>query len=163
MIRTLGDAAAMERCLEASGERRFIDLFNYPVSALIRLTYTAGHELAPRYGGFEGALRRMGQQGMVDLLGSALGRALKHLAGQDIRTLVDSIQTLYRMMLSYGTRQVVWEGPRKGRLILQRNFIPFPYHEEALRTLLAQMSPLSVTVVGRQTSTLDSEYVFSWE
>ncbi|HEX8824815.1 MAG TPA: DUF2378 family protein [Archangium sp.] len=162
LVRTLGDEPAMERCLEASGERRFLDFFNYPVSALLRLTYTAGHELGPRYGGFDGALRQMGQQAMVDFLGSVMGRALKHLSGQDIRALMGSIQNIYRMTLSYGTRQVVWDGPARGRLILQRNFLPFAYHEGGLRTTLDQMKAQNVKVIGRQTGPLDSEYEFSW-
>lgn len=163
MVRTLGDAATMERCLEASGERRFVDFFNYPVSSLLRLTYTAGHELGVRYGGFEGALRRLGQQAMGDFLDSLMGRTLRHLAGQDIRTLMSNIQDIYRMTTSYGTRHLVWDGPRRGRLILQRNFIPFAYHEGGLRKTLDQMKAGNVMVVGRQTGPLDSEYTFSWE
>jgi uncharacterized protein (TIGR02265 family) len=163
LVRRLGDAATMERCLEASGGQRFLDFFNYPVSALLRLTYTAGHELGPRYGGFDGALRQMGQQAMRDFLDSLMGRTLRHLAGQDTRTLVSNIQNIYRMTLSYGTRQLVWDGPRRGRLILQRNFIPFAYHEGGLRMTLDQMKAQNVSVVGRQTGPLDSEYAFSWE
>jgi len=163
LVRRLGDEATMERCLEASGRQRFLDFFNYPVSSLLRLTYTAGHELGPRYGGFDGALRQLGQQAMRDFLGSLMGRTLRHLAGQDTRTLMSNIQNIYRMTLSYGTRQLVWDGPRRGRLILQRNFIPFPYHEGGLRTTLDQMKAQNVKVVGQQTGPLDSEYAFSWE
>ncbi len=163
LVRTLGDEAAMERCLEASGERRFFDFFNYPVSALLRLTYTAGHELSARYGGFDGALRRMGNQAMTDFFASAMGKTLRHLSGQDVRALVSSMQTIYRMTMSYGERRVVWETPTRGRLILQRNFIPFAYHEGGLRTTLDLVGARMVRVVGRQTGPLDSEYEFSWE
>jgi uncharacterized protein (TIGR02265 family) len=163
LVRTLGDQSAMERCLEASGEQRIFDFFNYPISALLRVTYTAGQELSPQYGGFDEALRQMGHHAMTDFFGSLMGRTLKHMAGQDVRTLVSSIQNIYRMTMSYGERRVVWEGPRKGRLILQRNFIPFPYHEGGLRTTLAVMGSRNVRLVGRQTGPLDSEYEFSWD
>ncbi|HEX8433983.1 TIGR02265 family protein [Archangium sp.] len=163
LVRTLGDEAAVERCLEASGERRFFDFFNYPVSALLRVTYTAGSELSARYGDFDGALRQMGHLAMTDFFGSVMGRTLRHLSGQDVRTLVSSIQAIYRMTMSYGERRVEWESPRKGRLILQRNFMPFAYHEGGLRTTLDLMGARSVRVVGRATGPLDSEYEFSWE
>ncbi|HZH74772.1 MAG TPA: TIGR02265 family protein [Archangium sp.] len=163
LVRTLGDEATLARCLEASGQQRFLDFFNYPVSALLRLTYTAGNELAPRYGGFDGAMRRMGHQAMGDFLDSLMGRALRHLAGQDTRTLMSNIQNIYRMTLSYGTRQLVWDGPKRGRLILQRNFLPAAYHEGGLRMTLDQMKARNVSVVGRRTGPLDSEYEFTWE
>jgi uncharacterized protein (TIGR02265 family) len=163
LVKTLADQGAMERCLGASGEQQFIDFFQYPVSTLIRMTYTAGQELSARYGGFEEALRRMGQQAMADFLDSAMGKTLRHLAGQDIRTLVSSMQGMYRMTTNYGERRVVWEAPTRGRLILQRNFIPYAYHEGGLRTTLDRMGARNVRVVGRQTGPVDSEYEFSWD
>jgi uncharacterized protein (TIGR02265 family) len=163
LVKTLGHQGAMERCLEASGEHQFMDFFQYPVSTLIRMTYTAGHELSAGYGSFEEALRRMGQQAMADFLDSAMGKTLRHMAGQDIRTLVSSMQGMYRMTTNYGERQVRWEAPCRGRLLLQRNFIPCAYHEGGLRMTLDRMGVQNVRVVGRQTGPVDSEYEFSWD
>jgi uncharacterized protein (TIGR02265 family) len=163
LVQKMGDPGARERCLEASGEKEFVDFFQYPVSTLIRMTYTAGHELSARHGGFDEALRRMGQQAMVDFLDSAMGKTLRHMAGQDIRTLVSSMQGMYKMTTNYGERHVVWESPMRGRLILQRNFIPCAYHEGGLRTTLDRMEARGVKVMGRQTGPVDSEYEFSWE
>ncbi|WP_233262185.1 DUF2378 family protein [Vitiosangium sp. GDMCC 1.1324] len=163
VVRALDDDAAVERCLEACGERNFLEFFNYPVSIFIRLTYTAGQVLSTRYGSFDEALRQLGRRAMEDFLESAMGKTLKHLAGQDIRSLVSSIQGIYRMTMSYGERLVVWEGPTRGRLILKRNFIPRAYHEGGLRTTLDRMGAQNVKVAGRQTGPLDSEYEFSWD
>jgi uncharacterized protein (TIGR02265 family) len=163
LVKTLGDQEAMERCLEASGERQFIDFFQYPVSTLIRMTYTAGQELSARYGSFEETLWRMGQQAMADFLDSAMGKSLRHTAGQDIRTLVSTMQGMYKMTTNYGERHVVWESPKRGRLILQRNFIPCAYHSGGLRMTLDRMGARNVRVSGRQTGPVDSEYEFAWD
>ncbi|HSP77929.1 MAG TPA: TIGR02265 family protein [Myxococcaceae bacterium] len=162
VVRALTDEATVERCLEATGEREFLEFFNYPASLLIRLTFTAGHELSARHGSFDEALRHLGRQAMADFFASAMGRSLLNLPGQDIRHLVSSMQTMYRMTMSYGERQVVWEGPTRGRLLLTRNFIPAPYHEGGLRTTLDKMGAPHVRVTGTQTALLDSEYEFSW-
>ncbi len=162
VVRELADEATVERCLESTGERKFLEFFNYPASMLVRLTFTAGHELSARHGSFDEALRQLGQQAMVDFFASVMGRALMNLPGQDIRHVVSSIQTMYRMSTSYGERKVVWEGPMRGRLLLRRNFIPAPYHEGGLRTTLDKMGAPHVRVTGTQKGLLDSEYEFSW-
>jgi uncharacterized protein (TIGR02265 family) len=162
VVGSLAEGAAVERCREATGEREFLEFFSYPVSMLIRLAFTAGHELSARYGGFDEALREMGRKAMVDFFASTMGRALTHQAGQDIRHLLSSIQTMYQMTTSYGQREVLWEGPTRGRLLLTRNFIPAPYHEGGLRTTLDVMGARQVKVVGTQKGVLDSEYEFSW-
>jgi len=163
LVRALDGDAAARHCLEASGERHFVEFFNYPVSALIRLTYTAGQVLSVRYGSFDDALWLLGQKAMSDFLESLMGRALKHIIGQDPRNLLLSMQSIYRMTMSYGERRVVWDGPTTGRLLLKRNFIPRAYHEGGLRAMLDRMRAQSVKVVGRQVGPLDYEFEFSWE
>jgi uncharacterized protein (TIGR02265 family) len=162
-VRVLDGETAARHCLMASGERHFVEFFNYPTSSLIRLTYAAGQVLGPRYGGFDRAVWLLGHQAMTDFLDSLMGRALKHLTGQDTRSLMISIQGIYRMTTSYGTRQLVWDGPTTGRLLLTRNFIPRAYHEGGLRATLDRMGAQNVKLSGRQPSTLDYEFEFSWE
>jgi uncharacterized protein (TIGR02265 family) len=162
-VRQLGDEAALARCQAAVGERRFLDFFNYPVAVLMRLTATATVELSARYGGPEETLRVLGRKGAEDFMTSAVANALRLLSGGDIKQLLGSVNTIYRMAANYGERTVLWQGPRSGRLIIRRSFMPVPYHEGVLEECLVRTGGRSVKVRGQQTGPLDGAYDFTWE
>jgi uncharacterized protein (TIGR02265 family) len=162
-VQSLGDTAALERCREVLGGQQFVAFFNYPVTLLMRLTLVAVRELSVRYGSPEAALRMLGRKAAEDFVTSAVGNAVRVVAGKDIKQFLGSAQTIYRMAASYGQRTVEWLGPKAGRLSIRHTFLPPPYHEGVLREMLERLGGKSVKVEGRQTSPLDSLYDFSWE
>lgn len=162
-VRALGDEAALARCLEVLDGQQLMAFFNYPVVLLMRLTAISVRELSVRYDGPEEALRMLGRKATGDFVTSAVGNAVRLMAGEDIKRFMSNVQTLYRVTASYGQRSVIWLGPKAGRLLVHRGFMPPPYHEGMLRETLERMGAKDVKVECRQTAPLDSTYDFSWE
>ena len=158
----LGDAAA-ERCRQASGEKRFIELFNYPVTSFIPLARVACQLLAEKHGGEAAALRHIGRQASTDFFASATGRTLVTLAGRDPRRLMNTVPTAYRTALSYGERRVVWDGPSACRLEVRRDFMPPAYHEGVLTATLEAFDVTQVEVTSTALDLLDADYALRWK
>ncbi|AKQ70263.1 hypothetical protein A176_007175 [Myxococcus hansupus] len=162
-VRILGGDAAVARCLSASGETRFIDFFNYPVAAFLKMSFTAAQVMAPEHGGFDGALRRMGVVATTDFLSSAAGKTLLLLASDSPKRLVGNLHSGYRAAVSYGERGVKWTGDTTGVFTMKRDFMPPAYHEGTLQAVIEAVGGKQVQVQGRQTGTLDTEYTLSWQ
>ncbi|ATB51403.1 DUF2378 family protein [Corallococcus macrosporus] len=162
-VRTLGGDAAVERCLAASGESRFIDFFNYPVAAFLKMSFTAAQVMSAEHGGFEGALRRMGVVATTDFLSSAAGKTLLLLASDSPKRLVGNLHSGYRAAVSYGERGVKWTGDTSGIFMMKRDFMPPAYHEGTLQAVIEAVGGKQVQVHGRQTGPLDTEYTLSWQ
>lgn len=161
-VRSLAGDEAARSCLEASGQAKFVDFFNYPIRAHLRLVYTGARFLAPRYGSIEEALRQLGRRSTSDFLNSAAGKTMKLLARGDPKRLLDTLPSAYRVSLTFGTQTIEWKGPTSGRYILERDFIPVPCHEGVMMALIETTHVPNVKVQGRQLGLLDSEYDFSW-
>jgi uncharacterized protein (TIGR02265 family) len=164
MVREVAGEEARRRCLEVSGEKEFLALFSYPVAAYLDLLVEALPLLAPRYGGWEEALRAVGMRSALDFLESVTGRMLLMMGHGRPRLLLSYVPTAYASSVSYGTRSVVWEAPTRGRLTMRRDFMACAYHEGTLLALLGHLRLPGAWAEGQQVGTaLDSEYVFGWE
>jgi uncharacterized protein (TIGR02265 family) len=162
-VKTLAGEAGVRQCLEVGGEARFVEFFNYPVGSYLRMNEVAARVMAPECGGWEEAQRRLGRRATVDMLRSATGRALQLVSRGETRRLVANLPSAYRAAVNYGERTVVWEGPSRGRVIMQRDFMPCAYHEGVLRAALEGMKVRVVEVRGLRMGVLDAEYLFAWE
>ncbi|MBJ6766093.1 DUF2378 family protein [Myxococcaceae bacterium JPH2] len=162
-VRALGGDTAVDQCLGAAGEKKFVDFFNYPVAAFLRLAYTAAQLMGPQLGGFDATLRRMGTQATSDFLSSTAGKTLLLLAGDSPKRLVSNLPSGYRAAVSYGERSVEWTGERMGRFVMKRDFMPPSYHEGVLQAVIEAQGGRAVQVRGRQTGALDTEYELSWQ
>ncbi len=162
-VRLLGGEASLARCQQILENPSFVPLFNYPVSLLLRLTGAAMQELSGHYGSPESAARALGHKATEDFMKSPVGNAVRMMARQDIRLFLGSAQNIHRIATNYGDRSVEWLGPKSGRLIMRRNFMPLQYHEGVLEELLTRYGVKGVRVKGQQMAPLDSEYDFSWE
>ncbi|WP_257452146.1 DUF2378 family protein [Archangium lipolyticum] len=162
-VRTLGNETALARCLEVLEGQQLVPFFNYPIPLLLRLTVTAAEELSVQYGGPEEALRAMGRKATRDFMSSAMGNAVRLLAGGDIKQMLVSMQTLYRMTASYGERRVEWVGPTRGRVIMRHCYMPVAYHEGVLQESMEYLGAKAVRVRGQRMAPLDSTFEFSWE
>jgi len=163
VVKSLGDASAVQRCLDASGQTRFTDFFTYPVSSQLRMTYTAAELLAPRTGGFDGALRLLGKQATADFMASLAGRTMLTLTGRDPVKMVSSLPTAFRASVSYGKHTVEWTGPRSGRLLLDGDLMPELFNSGILEAVLLAGDVKGAKVQGRQTGLVQCECLFSWE
>ncbi len=163
VVRRVGGPRGVEECLEAGGEPRFVEFFNYPVSTYLRVNDAAARVLAPRCGGWEEAQRRLGRQSTVDLLASAAGRALVLVSRGQPRQLVGNLPSAYRAAVNYGERTVTWEGPSRGRVFMRRDFLPCAYHEGLLLAVLEGLKAPAPQVRSLRLGVLDAEYLVSWE
>lgn len=161
-VRVLAGEDGVRPCVEAGGEPRFVEFFNYPVSGFLKMTDAAARVLAPRCGGWEEALRHLGRRATADMLKSATGKALMLLSKGETRRLVASLPSAYRAVVNYGERSVMWEGPSRGRVLMRRDFMPCAFHEGVLLATLEGMKAREVEVRGSRMDVLDSEYVISW-
>jgi uncharacterized protein (TIGR02265 family) len=161
-VRALGGDAAVERCLAASGERAFADFASYPVASFMKLAYVAAQVMGPRYGGFDGALRRMGVQATTDFLSSAAGKTLLLLAAGSPKRLLGNLHSGYRAAVSYGERTVSWLDETSGIFTMKRDFMPPPYHEGTLQAVIEAVGGKQVQVRGWQRGLLDTDYTLSW-
>ncbi|WP_414639126.1 TIGR02265 family protein [Archangium sp.] len=159
----LGDEETVRRCLEASGEKKFIELFNYPIATYLRMVDTAVRLLAAKHGGIEEALRRIGRRAAADFRESSAGRAMGVMHERDARRLLDCLPVVYRVALSFGAYALTWVAPAHARFLVKRTFLLYPFHEGVLLELVGNMNVQRVKVLGRQTDALDSEYEISWE
>ncbi|WNG41224.1 DUF2378 family protein [Archangium violaceum] len=161
-VRALGGEDGVRRCVEAGGEPRFVEFFNYPVSTFLKVTDAAAQVLAPRCGGWEEALRHLGRRATADMLKSATGKALLLLSKGETRRLVGNLPSAYRAVVNHGERTVVWVGPTQCRILMRRDFMPCAFHEGVLSAALEAMKAREIEVRGSRVDVLDGEYVLSW-
>lgn len=162
-VRKLGDGEAVQCCLLAAGEEKFVDSFLYPVRSLLRMVYFAAGALGPVLGGVEAVLRDLGRQVTAGYLASPLGRATALLVHGSPRRMMESAPDIYRQTLGFGELEVTWTGPSSGRVVRRGDFLPAAYHEGTLEHLLRAMGGRRVRVERRWVRGLDGEYAFSWE
>ncbi|HEX5745559.1 MAG TPA: TIGR02265 family protein [Archangium sp.] len=161
-VRILGDEEAVRRCQRVSGEEKLVDFFSYPVSANLRMVFTAARMLEARSGGISEALRLLGRGAAACFLSSTAGLALQLLAGGDTNRMVGNMPSMYRASVSFGVRSVVWMGPTSCRLTMRREFMPASFQEGLLLGVLEKAHARGARVVGQQLSTLESDYDVSW-
>lgn len=160
----LGGSEAVDRCREVSDEKRFIEFFNYPVFDLLRMSLVVTQHLGVRAGGGAGVLRRVGTQAAKDFLASPTGKTMLLLTGGNPRRLLSQLPSSYRTAVSFGERRMIWSvGERSGRLVVQRDFMPPAYTKGLMQGLLEAVGAKNVSVNGRPTGLLDSEYEIVWE
>ena len=161
-VRGLGEEA-VRRCQRESGEASLVDFFTYPVSAHLRMVFTAARLLEARCGGFDAALREVGRRAAERFLSSTAGLVLQLLGAGDIWRLINHLPSTYRASVSFGVRAMRWQGATRGRLTMRREFMPCSFHEGVLLGVLGQARARGAQVRGCQLSTLESDYDISWE
>jgi uncharacterized protein (TIGR02265 family) len=162
-IRSLGGEAVVAECLAVSGQERFVDFFSYPMRVHLLIVATALRELRLDPEGTGATLRQLGRRAGLDFLASAAGRVMMVLSKRDRRALLSSLPSAYGVSVSFGEQSVVWTGPRSGRFVLKRDFMPVFFHEGVLEAVLERSGARGVEVRGGWMDGLDSECEFSWQ
>lgn len=163
VVRQLGDEHAVERCLQVTGEPRFMDFFNYPFSSLIKMTYSAAWLLSDKYGGFDKAVWQMGNQACASFYSSAAGRAVLVLGRGGPTRMLDTIVNAFQMVAKGAELSTLLTGPKTAIIVYKRDFLPRPYMEAGLVATFNAAKMPGMKVQARPTGPLDTEYDLSWE
>ncbi|HEX8436906.1 TIGR02265 family protein [Archangium sp.] len=158
-----GDEQVVQSCLEASGEKEFVELFNYPTRALLQMLAAAARGLSPRYGSVEEALRQLGRKGGASNMASSMGRSAQLMTQGDPKKLLATMQVLYGIAMTYSEPTVVWKGPKRGVLVIHQTYTPLPYHVGGAQETARWLGLEKVKVRGRTTGVLSLELDFSWD
>ncbi|MHB8872525.1 MAG: TIGR02265 family protein [Myxococcaceae bacterium] len=162
-VGTLAGESARVRCLAETGERKFVDFFNYPITSFLPAAFSAAESLEGSSGGWESAFRRLGRQAVDDFLATAVGKTLLMLAGSDPRRLLSALPSAFKTCVSYGDRAVTYRSAKECTFVVKRDFMPHPYHEGVLLAVIEHIGVRQVKVEGSRTGVLDADYVISWE
>jgi uncharacterized protein (TIGR02265 family) len=158
-----GDEAMVRSCREASGESEFLEFFNYPTRALLQLLDAAARLLSARYGSYEEVLRQIGRRGGDSYMASVVGRSAQLVSATDPMRLMRTLEELYKISMTYAAPTVIWKGPKRGVLAVQRTFTPLPYHEGGALTIGAWLGLKNVEARARATGALSIELELSWD
>jgi uncharacterized protein (TIGR02265 family) len=157
------DSSAADSCRAASGERRFIDFFNYSISSFLRLSFTAAELSRSKLGGLDAAFRTLGKQAVDDFLSTAAGKTLRSLGHREPHRLLATLPSAYRTALNHGERHIQLAAEGRCVLKMRRDFLPHPYHEGVLSALLSSLGMGVAQVLGRRVGVLDADYEITWE
>ncbi len=162
-VRSFGGEAVAQKCMEAAGEKRFVDFFSYPVTSFLKLSLAASQALGGQLGGFEATQRRLGMQATRDFFSSMAGRTLLLLAGEDPTRVLANLPSGYRTAVSYGERTVTMTGPKTAQVVMRRDFMLPAYNEGVLLAVMEAALVQNPRVVARPVSTLDTDYELAWD
>jgi uncharacterized protein (TIGR02265 family) len=162
-VKRLAGEEVARTCRQATGERKHVDFFNYPVSSFLKLCLSATQQVGPQLGGCEKTLRWLGEQSARDFLSSMAGKTALLLGGGNLKRLLSQLPSSYRAAVSYGERSVTWLSDKRGRFSMKGDFMPPAYHEGILLGTLQVAEARGIRVIGQSTGPLDSEYELSWE
>jgi uncharacterized protein (TIGR02265 family) len=162
-LATLGGPGVADQCRQASGIRKYVDFFNYPISSFLNLSFTAAKLMERELGGYSAVFHRLGAQAVTDFLSSSVGKTLLLLAGKDARRLITILPGAFKTSVTYGERSAEFSGHGQCVFTMRRDFMPHPYHEGVLKTVLEAMGVANVRVAGHRTGPLDATYQISWD
>ena len=162
-LATLGGTSVAEQCRQASGIRKYVDFFNYPISSFLNLTFTAARLLERQMGGYSAVFHTLGAQAATDFLSSNVGKTLLLLAGKDGRRLLTIMPGAFKSAVTYGERSAEFCGQAECVFTMKRDFMPHPYHEGVLKAGLEAMDVANVRVAGHRTGPLDATYQIRWD
>ncbi len=162
-VRELGGEEMVKRCREATGEAEFVEFFSYPTRTLLRMLDAAARLLSARYGGYSEVLWLIGKRTAELYMNSVVGRSALLVSATDPMRLVRTLEELYKVSMAYCAPTVVWKGPKRGVLSVQRSFTPLPYHEGGAVTIGVLLGLKNVEARARSTGPLSLDLELSWE
>ncbi|WNG41399.1 DUF2378 family protein [Archangium violaceum] len=159
-----GPAAVTDILEEGGGARGFVDFFAYPTKDFLRVLKRAAWLLGGSVGGFDAAMRVLGNLVTSSFLGSLLGNTIHVLFTGTPRRVLENLPMAYKLMMpTGGGLSVVWLGHTHCRIVFERDFLPRSYVEGSLEAHLKKAGARSLRITGRLTGSLSSEYDVSWE
>ena len=161
LVRTQEGEAAHQRCLAAAGGGTFTAFFLYPMASMLKMAFTAAHELSAHYGGFDGAMQNLGFRSTPRFLDSTTGRLLLSLVGREPRLLMEGLPGAYKSAFDHGQCVLSWMGPKQGRF-QYTNALPAAYFTGSVLQIFAA-AHLKGQAHGQQKGLRECTVEFSWE
>ncbi|HYO57864.1 TIGR02265 family protein [Archangium sp.] len=161
-VQQLGGEAAVQHCLAESEEKRFLDLFNYPISTLLRMSYAGARLLSNETRSFDEVMRQMGYVSARSFASSRMGALILRTIFSEPRRLLDILPSTHRISTSAGECKVRWTGHTSAVVLIRRNFLPHSYMEGSLQGAFEAARVRGLTVRTRPAALLDAEYELSW-
>lgn len=152
----------VERVQAMLPEKKYVDFFNYPIATFLPAAFTAASLLQAGQLDFDGALRRLGEQAIVDFLSTPVGRTLVTVSSGEAKRLMRAAPTAYKTAVSYGTRETVFAGDTRCVFKVQRDFMPPAYHEGVLTAVLRALGAHEPRVRSERLGLLDADYHLEW-
>ena len=143
-------------------EKKYVDFFNYPIASFLPGAFTAAKMLQTSGGTFESAIRSLGEQAIVDFLGTPVGRTLVTVSAGEAKRLMRAAPIAYKTAVSYGERETLITGETTCVFKVRRDFMPHPYHEGVFLAVLRALGCKDVVVRGEEISPMDADYFISW-
>ncbi|HZH16022.1 MAG TPA: TIGR02265 family protein [Archangium sp.] len=163
VVRDLGgDETVVKRCLAASGEKAFVEFFNYPTRSLLLLLGAAAGALSGKLGGYEEVLRQIGFKAGSSYMETPVGRTALQQAGGTPQQFMIALQTLYWVLTTYGKPALTWPGPNQGVLTVEVTFMPLAYHVGGAQAIAKKLGVKNVNVTARKTGDLSIALEVTW-
>jgi uncharacterized protein (TIGR02265 family) len=163
VARAEGGDAAHQRCLEASGEKKFLDFFSYPGGRFLEVLYTAARLRSGNHEDFEQALRRLGQQAAENFLVSTAGRTLLVLVQNNPHRLLNSLPWAVHVGIGGVEVSMRRTSPWCGILTVRRDFCPRPFVEGGFLATLQAAGVTNAKVSSRPAGPATTEYELAWQ
>jgi uncharacterized protein (TIGR02265 family) len=103
-----------DRCMRELGEKRVVDVFNYPYSGVMRIGLLGAELLAPKLG-IHNYLRQMGRLATDRYFNSVLGKGLLSLVQPSPKKILGMMPAAVATCFSFGKRTV--EFPKAGECL----------------------------------------------
>jgi uncharacterized protein (TIGR02265 family) len=163
VVRELGgDEAVVQRCLAASGEKSFVEFFNYPTRSLLLLLGAAARSMSGNLGGYEEVLRQIGFKAGSSYMETPVGRTALQQAGGTPQQFMIALQTLYWVLTTYGKPALTWPGANRGVLTVEVTFMPLAYHVGGAQAIAKRLGVKNVNISARKTGDLSIALEVSW-
>jgi uncharacterized protein (TIGR02265 family) len=163
VVRDLGgDESVVKRCLAASGEKSFVEFFNYPTRSLLLLLGAAAGALASKLGGYEEVLRQIGFKAGSSYMETPVGRTALQQAGSTPQQFMIALQTLYWVLTTYGKPALTWPGTNQGVLTVEVTFMPLAYHVGGAQAIAKKLGVKNVNITARKTGDLSIALEVTW-
>ncbi len=143
-------------------EKKYVDFFNYPIATFLPAAFEAAKLLIPMMGGFDAAIRKLGEQAIDDFLATAVGRTLVTVSAGEPKRLMRAAPVAYKTAVSYGSRETIVTGGNTCVFKMRRDFMPHAYHEGVFIAVLRALGCHDVKVQGRKLGLFDADYEVSW-
>lgn len=154
--------ALRARALEAMGERRIHDFFDYPYAGLVRVGLAVMDELAPRYGGVDACLHEFGRLATKSYLDSLLGRAFLASVQPTPRTMLSAMPWAIGTVFTFGERSVLFYERGGCRFRCLREFSPAPANAGAVRAAIEAVGAREVRVDVTRHDLFNYDLEVSW-
>lgn len=151
------------RVQAALPEKKYVDFFNYPITTFLPAAFIAASALQAGHLDFDGAMRKLGEQAIVDFLATPVGRTLVTVSSGESKRLMRAAPTAYKTAVSYGTRETVFVSDTRCLFKVRRDFMPHPYHEGVLTAVLRALGAKEPRVRGERLGLLDADYHLEWQ